>query len=189
MDPRFTSAVLLILSCWLWNAECREPNKILTVKNGERFGEWGKMAMCPEGYANGFSLKVQPSQGINKDDTGLNGIRLHCAHGEIIESLTGEDGEWGEAVKCSNGNLMSFMLKVEEYQGLFDDTAVNNIKFTCQDQEVLRGSSKAKWGTYGEWSAPCDVGAICGVKTKVEMRTEKKTDYTGLNDARFACCD
>ncbi|XP_034270900.1 vitelline membrane outer layer protein 1-like [Pantherophis guttatus] len=189
MEPRFSSAVFLILSSWLWNAECRDYNQILKVLNGERFGKWGEIAMCPQGYADGFSLKVQPSQGLGADDSALNGIRLHCSDGKEIESTTGDAGDWGKVVKCSSGNLMSFALRVEKYLGAADDTAANNIKFTCQDQKVLKTSSTT-WGKYGEWSESCKTGALCGIKTKVEpSSTSKFKDNTGLNDVQFVCCD
>ncbi|KAK9402454.1 hypothetical protein NXF25_010810 [Crotalus adamanteus] len=57
MDPYFSSAVFMILSCWLWNAECRDYNLVLRVPKGGQWGEWGKMAMYSKGHASGFSLK------------------------------------------------------------------------------------------------------------------------------------
>ncbi|KAM3837614.1 vitelline membrane outer layer protein 1-like [Vipera latastei] len=189
MDPYFSSAVFLILSSWLWNAECRDYNLVLRVPNGGQWGEWGKMAICSKGHANGFSLKVQPPQGGVIDDTSLNGIRLYCTEGEVIQSATGTFGVWGDVEKCSDGNLMSFALQVEAPQGPGDDTAANNIKFTCQNRQVLKGSSN-NWGTYGPWSDSCKVGAICGIQTKIEpLSTLPVFDNTGLNDVQFVCCD
>lgn len=38
----------------------RPYESILTVTNGERFGDWTWPEMCPEGfYATGFSIRVQ----------------------------------------------------------------------------------------------------------------------------------
>ncbi|XP_039177622.1 vitelline membrane outer layer protein 1-like [Crotalus tigris] len=196
MDPYFSSAVFLILSCWLWNAECRDYNLVLRVPNGGQWGEWGKMAMCSKGHASGFSLKfivlwqqkIEESSATSSD-TSLNGIRLYCTGVEVIQSATGMFGVWGDVEKCSEGNLMSFALQVEAPQGPSDDTAANNIKFTCQSKQVLKGSSN-NWGTYGPWSDFCKVGAICGIQTKIEpWSTLPVSDNTGLNDVQFVCCD
>ncbi|XP_063160544.1 vitelline membrane outer layer protein 1-like [Candoia aspera] len=189
MDFPLSSAVFLILSCWLWNAECRKYNSVLTVPNGGKWGTWGDMAFCSEGYANGFSLKVQPPQGL-EDDSSLNGIRIHCTNGEVAESACGPSGTWTEVKKCPSGSLTSFSLRVEAPQGIIrDDTAANNIKFTCEEEIVLTGSSNS-WGNFGSWSSLCDPGAICGIQTKVEPNVAKIFyDNTGLNDAKFFCCD
>ncbi|XP_070800049.1 vitelline membrane outer layer protein 1-like [Pituophis catenifer annectens] len=189
MDPRFSSAVFLILSCWLWNAECRDYNQILKVPNGGQWGEWGELDMCPTGYAGGFVLKVQQPQGISYDDTSLNGIGLICTGNILKTSTIGEVGDWGLYRLCSGGNLMSFALRVEGNQTVGDDTAANNIKFICGNEGMLQGFSN-NWGRYGPWSDSCEVGAICGIKTKVErFRTSMFTDNTGLNDVQFVCCD
>lgn len=84
----------------------RNYTSVLTVPNGEQFGDWMWSEMCPENfYATGFSLRVSilstislsshlcfssylcmliwfslqvESNQYGTDDTALNGIRLFC---------------------------------------------------------------------------------------------------------------
>merc|ERR1712212_805757 len=57
----------------------RPYSSLLTVTNGEQFGNWTWPEMCPDGFfAVGFSLRVESEQ-YGLDDTALNGIRLICA--------------------------------------------------------------------------------------------------------------
>ncbi|XP_061573454.1 vitelline membrane outer layer protein 1 homolog [Cololabis saira] len=168
---------------------------VLTVNNGERFGKWASVDMCPENYyAVGFSIRVESSQGL-LDDTALNGIRLHCSKGELgnhdeytVESHSGFFGKWSEPQYCSSGMLAAFQLRVEPYGGVtHDDTAVNNITFRCSDNLQLDGPG-ASGGKYGTWSEECYHGGICGIQTKMEGRRYLSDDTT-LNDVRLFCCD
>ncbi|XP_078524506.1 vitelline membrane outer layer protein 1 homolog [Lissotriton helveticus] len=170
----------------------REYKSILTVPNGGRWGEWQKPEMCPEGYfAYGFSLKVQKPQGKLRDDTALNGIRLHCSQDssakkiQDVQSGAGRLGSWTTPVWCPRGFLTAFSLRVESSQGIGDDTAANNIKFRCTEGHVVEGQGLS-WGNYGPWSDNCSK-AICGLETQMESE-RGLSDDTGLNDVRFYCC-
>ncbi|XP_062830660.1 vitelline membrane outer layer protein 1-like [Anolis carolinensis] len=188
MDLSVTIAICLMFCC-IWDAESRKSNGVLTVPNGAPGGTWGELQFCTSGHANGFAIKVQKPQGILKDDTSLNGIRLYCKSGETIESTVGLKGDWSKSIICSKGFLNSFSLNVEKPQGLLDDSAANNIKFKCQDGEELKGNSY-EWGTFGPWSLSCETGAICGIQTRVQPdKTGVLGDDTGLNDVKFHCCD
>lgn len=169
----------------------------LTVSNGMKWGSWGYKSMCPSGrYAAGFSLKVERSVG-HGDDTALNGIRLHCVDRSkessgshdytSIESDVGNWGEWTDIKWCSSGYLTSFQLKVEPSQGDGDDTAANNIKFTCSGGYYLEGDG-TDWGNWGHWSPTCTGRGICGIKTRIEP-SQGRGDDTSLNDVRMFCCD
>ncbi|XP_069506415.1 vitelline membrane outer layer protein 1 homolog [Ambystoma mexicanum] len=163
----------------------------LSATNGGPWGDWYDIDMCPDGhYATGFSLKVDPPEGI-ADDTTLNGIRLVCSGNPFertrtIQSGVGKWGDWTPVVSCPKGVLTRFTLKVDPYQGCFyDDTAANNIRFTCSDGTELEGSGGA-WGSYGEWRGTCYYG-ICGLQTRLDP-PRWFTDQTALNDVKMLCC-
>ena len=169
----------------------RSYTSVLTVSNGMSWGSWGDQDMCPSGtYAAGFSLRVEPH--INGDDTALNGIRLHCLYpsrvsGANVVSNAGHWGEWTDIKWCPSGFLKAFQLRVESAQGKGDDTAANNIRFSCSDGVVLTGDGTG-WGDWGDWSSACGGTGICGIKTLVEG-PQGKGDDTALNDAQMYCCD
>ncbi|XP_053164384.1 vitelline membrane outer layer protein 1-like [Hemicordylus capensis] len=167
----------------------REFKSSISVKNGSPLGRWDKPHYCPKGYAHAFQLKVQDYQGplAWEDDTGLNGIRLHCTDGTTIESTVGKWGTWQEIESCPKGNLKQFSLQVEEHQGIHDDTAANNIRFRCEFGVVLEGLGH-NWGKFGGWSESCAPGFICGIITKMDI-DRGIGDDTALNDVKFYCCD
>ncbi|XP_070605815.1 vitelline membrane outer layer protein 1-like [Erythrolamprus reginae] len=188
MDLSVSTALLLTIFCCLGNIETREFKSVISVKNGGSWGSWGKDQFCPKGFANGFALKVEPIQG-GGDDTALNGIRLHCSGGGYIQSSVGPWGKWTKSQYCQpTYYLVSFSLRVELAQGSGDDTAANNIEFTCSDGQVLMGYGH-NWGDFEMWSSDCPSTskAICGIRTKVE-REQGSGDDTALNDVRFSCC-
>nr|XP_028582024.1 vitelline membrane outer layer protein 1-like [Podarcis muralis] len=188
MDLSTSVVVFLFLTYHLCEAGDRSYNSVLMVSNGGERGEWGQIEFCPKGHAYGFSLKVKTEryQGVIDDDTSLNGIRLHCSSGAVVQSTVGPWGVWTKVKECPTGYLVAFTLKVEAPQGLGDDTAANNIQFQCGDGTVLEGES-TNFGTYGDWSKPCPTGAICGIQTKVKDLA--LGDNTALNDVKFFCCD
>ncbi|XP_066446200.1 vitelline membrane outer layer protein 1 homolog [Eleutherodactylus coqui] len=176
-------------------------SEVISVSNGAQWGQWGPWEKCPEGsVATGFSLKVMDYKYLHtiKDDTAVNGIRLHCVsckppHNETtITSAVAPWGIWTDTQWCDYGRLARFSERVEEDQGIKDDTAVNNFKFECTDGGKLEGQG-LYWGTYGEYSETCKNG-ICGLQTKVQGNEKQESaiqisfDNTGLNDVRFICC-
>ncbi|XP_053165855.1 vitelline membrane outer layer protein 1-like [Hemicordylus capensis] len=187
MERSICLVLFLTLSCCV---HVMEFLPYLEVINGGLWGYWGKEEYCDHGYAVGFMLKVEPYQGSGRqyDDTSLNGIRLQCSDNTFISSSVGEWGFWGESQTCpARHRLMSFSLQVETPQLLGDDTAANNIRFSCDDmQETQLEGNSHEWGRFGKWSTKCKLG-ICGMQTKVEP-PQGFYDDTALNDVRFFCC-
>ncbi|CAK7317281.1 Vitelline membrane outer layer protein 1 homolog [Vulpes lagopus] len=195
------AAAKLLLLVLLWGTCCgpaqadhlSEYTSVIEVTNGGPWGDWAWPEMCPDGFfASGFSLKEEPPQGISRDDTALNGIRLHCSRGnaerntQVVESQSGRWGSWSEPLWCPGGGfLVAFSLSVEARQTLGDNTAANNVRFRCSDSTELERPGLA-WGDFGKWSKPCPKG-VCGLQTKVEPPMGLQDD-TALNDVRFFCC-
>ncbi|XP_077200283.1 vitelline membrane outer layer protein 1-like [Paroedura picta] len=150
MPFTIVSAFSLPLLWYLWGVEARLYNAVLTVPNGGGYGTWGSREFCRKGYANSFALKVQKYLGPIGDDTSLNTIRLFCSDGSSITSYDGPYGEWSNKRNCKSGFLNSFALRVTPPQGLSDDTAADNIMFTCTDGTEVEGNGH-DWGSYGEW--------------------------------------
>uniref|UniRef100_A0A8C1LJP8 Vitelline membrane outer layer 1 homolog a n=1 Tax=Cyprinus carpio TaxID=7962 RepID=A0A8C1LJP8_CYPCA len=172
----------------------------LTVSNGMWWGSWGFKDMCPSGtYAAGFSLKVdKPFYGVQNDNKGLTGIRLHCVSRlraslglyddyASVQSEVAGWGQWTEIKWCPCCFLTAFQLRVKSFQGSGDDTAVNNIRFECSGRSLLHGDGTS-WGEWGAWSQTCQGKGICGIKTLIE-EPQGNGDDTALNDVRMYCCD
>ncbi|XP_072255400.1 vitelline membrane outer layer protein 1 homolog isoform X2 [Pyxicephalus adspersus] len=164
---------------------------IITVNNGGSRGDWGFMDYCPDRtLATGFILKVQKRRGWLLDDTALNAIGLFCTKNNsqnVIKQITstvGDFGSWRSSFFCQSGFLKRFSLRVDQRRG--DNTAANNIMFTCSNSNILKGNGM-NWGYYGIWSEDCNRG-ICGIKTRVEGNRGKLVDDTALNDVQFLCC-
>ncbi|KFQ12319.1 Vitelline membrane outer layer protein 1, partial [Leptosomus discolor] len=183
------ATLILLLSLCTPGPRVCEYTCVLTAPSGGHWRKWGSGQFCCYGYANGFVLKVEPSQ-FGRDDTALNGIRLHCQDDSVIYLqspdvpllFVGWD-TWTSFQVCPGGCLISFSLTTEKSQGGGEDTAANNIHFRCSDETVLVGDGLL-WGRAGPWSKICN---ICSLQTKVEPQ-QGLQDNTTLNNVKFFCC-
>ncbi|XP_053468173.1 vitelline membrane outer layer protein 1 [Ictalurus furcatus] len=96
------------------------------------FGEWTEPRWCPSGTLSSFQLRVEPHQGIFGDDTTANNIRFRCSSNPTMEGqgmAWGEYGEWSN--NCHNGGICGIQTKMELYQGILDDSSLNDVRFHC----------------------------------------------------------
>ncbi len=96
-----------------------------------RWGNWGGRFVCQSGsYITSCQLRVEPPQGSG-DDTSANDLNCKCSNGE---TLNGDGTSWGNwnawSSPCRNG-IMAIQTRVEKSQGRGDDTALNDVQFTC----------------------------------------------------------
>uniref|UniRef100_U3K7A4 Uncharacterized protein n=1 Tax=Ficedula albicollis TaxID=59894 RepID=U3K7A4_FICAL len=87
---------------------------------------------------------------------------------------------------CPPGQiLVSFRLRVEVSQGLWDDTGATDMAVMCSEGSVLEGGGLAS-GDWGDWSQSCAMACgICGIRSRVEPN--ESGDNSGLNDVKLYC--
>ncbi|XP_051734796.1 vitelline membrane outer layer protein 1-like [Ctenopharyngodon idella] len=97
------------------------------------WGEWTDIKWCPAGFLTTFQLRVESSQGI-EDDTAANNIRFKCSEGSL---LVGDGTSWGKfgdwSRMCEGRGICGIKTRVEESQGIGDDTALNDVQMYCCD--------------------------------------------------------
>ena len=161
------------------------------------WGDWTQPLYCNEGsWAVGYQMRVEASQGTNKDDTALNTVQLQClsrdaASVEWIRPHDGIWGTWGAAVSCSatNNFLSSARMRVEPNLGSNrDDTAANDIEFGCSGGGSISAGNGAPWGAWTSWNY-CPAGsAVCGLSIRVEANQGSNRDDTTMNGLELYCC-
>jgi hypothetical protein len=171
----------------------RQVNLILETPHVTNWGDWGNWAHCPSGsFVVGMQLKTEAPQG-NRDDTALNAISLFCGSSDnainlvsIIPSPEGPWGTWGSAYNCRNSAAVGFEIRSESKQRNKDDTATNNMRLICSNNDVLEGDGTG-WGSWTGQRRCLDGYYLCGIQTQVEPRL-RNGDDTALNNVRMQCC-
>jgi hypothetical protein len=161
-----------------------------------QWGDWTDYVFCPPGqWANGYKMRVEANQGEHADDTALNAIELECVsplgQSTSVRAHEGLWGDWGSTSTCPSGSyLQKARMRIERDQGSGDDTAANNIEFTCSDQSsrLAIPSNQGAWGDVGaEVGCPGNM-VVCGISVRFEANQGEGGDDTALNGAKLACC-
>nr|XP_005906157.1 PREDICTED: vitelline membrane outer layer protein 1 homolog [Bos mutus] len=96
-----------------------------------RWGWWSEPLWCPVGgFLVAFSLRVEAPVTFG-DNTAANNVRFLCSDGTELQGpgLTwGDFGNWSEL--CPKG-ICGLQTKIQQPQGLLDDTAINDALFFC----------------------------------------------------------
>ncbi|ROL46790.1 Vitelline membrane outer layer protein 1 [Anabarilius grahami] len=99
----------------------------------DSWGEWTDIKWCPAGFLTTFQLRVESFQG-SEDDTAANNIRFKCSEGSLLEgggTSWGTLGDWSRM--CEGRGICGIKTRVEEPQGIGDDTALNDVQMYCCD--------------------------------------------------------
>ncbi|XDV38014.1 hypothetical protein PO909_007556, partial [Leuciscus waleckii] len=69
-----------------------------------------------------------------EDDTSVNNIRFKCSQGSVLQGEGGPWGDWGYwSPSCKGTGICGIKTRVEEPQGMGDDTALNDVIMYCCD--------------------------------------------------------
>ena len=166
------------------------------------WGDWGCMAMCPDGsFAYEASNLSLPSQGSNIDDVAVTAFDISC-----IDKKTGAFrgfamdqsfpvGNWYDPGVCAwpNKPIVGGGVRLEPSLGSGrDDTSANGVRISCRgddDAHLIEVPAPTTWGGW-QGTARCPSGtAVCGVSTRMEgTGLVGSRDDTAINGLRYACC-
>lgn len=159
------------------------------------WGSWYQRTYCnPRSWAVGYRMRVEGSQG-GGDDTALNSVQLLCKDSvtgatEWISSFDGLWGSWHSSASCSGpGNyLRGAAMRIEGSQGGSDDTAANDVQFSCSSSAIIHAPGGQGWGSWGSWSSCPEKSAVCGLSIRFES-SQGGGDDTAMNGLELECCD
>ncbi|XP_075433792.1 vitelline membrane outer layer protein 1-like isoform X2 [Ascaphus truei] len=106
------------------------PSVSVPLDSLSRWGSWTCGQHCLNSNLFAFRLKVSPPQG-DGDDTAANSIMFMCSDKTILEANKLSWGKYGRWSQYCELGICGISTRVEEYQGKGDDTALNDVKFTC----------------------------------------------------------
>jgi hypothetical protein len=98
------------------------------------WGDWKGMQMCTSGfYVDGGQVRFEDRQGGFRDDTALNGLKIHCRNKsgatEWVTVYSGTWGDWTTVVTVPNKYVKLANVRFEDSQGGTGDTAMNGLRF------------------------------------------------------------
>ncbi|XP_050686034.1 vitelline membrane outer layer protein 1 homolog [Eriocheir sinensis] len=139
---------LLLLGGLAAGAVPKQPKGVvesLNLDNGLNRGEWGPIALCPDG-STAFAFEIKYSGTGYADDTCVNAIRLYCqdSAGSLTASVTSSEGSYGQwkgMRTCPGGeNFNAMRANVVPDMGTFgDDLGMDNLQLQCSGGNVLDG--------------------------------------------------
>ncbi|OCT90772.1 vitelline membrane outer layer protein 1 homolog [Xenopus laevis] len=110
---------------------CRFPHdeNMITSDFG-LWGTWGPTKWCPYGFLSTFSLRVEGFQG-QLDETAANNIKFKCSDNSTLEGDGLSWGMYGALSESCLYGICGITTKVVKPQGFGDDTALNDVHFSC----------------------------------------------------------
>jgi hypothetical protein len=171
------------------------PDQVAVLRPGEGYwGTWRTPAYCkPGSWAVGYRMRVEPSQG-GGDDTALNSVQILCRNPvtlatEWISSYDGIWGNWHSSATCSGlgKHLTGARMRIEPPQGSGDDTAANDVQFSCGGSSTIHAPGGQGWGSWLNWATCPAQSAVCGLAVRFE-ESQGSGDDTAMNGLELECC-
>ncbi|XP_069189658.1 uncharacterized protein [Procambarus clarkii] len=153
--------------------------------------------MCEEGYyVYGYTLWHDTYVNITMtpDDCGLTGIELLCSSLQgtpstsVYYNLNYPTSTKKDTVNCTEGNfIQEFMIRFGPRRGsVYDDDALNQVYFRCQDNTKLTSFTANETGTWSNWTSCVPGMVLCGVQILHESLGQY--DNTCFNEIVMLCC-
>merc|ERR1712142_37753 len=186
---------------------CEKQAVAMHVQSKTTWGDWYTTEFCPFGsFARLAMIKIESAGG---DDTAVNGVKLKCytKDGYLTKDITSAVQVWGtwqpEVANCGNGFINGAMMRSEPALGDGDDTAVDDIYFSCTDGSTTSPwfvESVSHWGTWDAWEKCGRNQAVCGIQTQIDdletfsfndtkIIAPRGYDDVALNSMKLYCCD
>jgi hypothetical protein len=87
--------------------------------------------LCPSnGWLTSCRLRVESMQG-DGDDTAANNLECKCSNGQVLLGDGEHWGDWNEWSSPCDQGIETIQTRVQEPQGSGDNTALNDVRFTC----------------------------------------------------------
>jgi hypothetical protein len=88
--------------------------------------------MCAEGsWLTSCKLRVQSKQGASHDDSSANDMNCKCSDGVTLNGDGLSNGKWLDWKSTCPDGIIGIQTRVEANQGEGDDSALNDVSFTC----------------------------------------------------------
>lgn len=124
---------LILIACHIsqWSIQTS-----VTLEEGEA-GDWLEEVKCPEGSFI-YGGQVLKNNADNKDDTGINDIKIFCRNPSTKETssffLTQSDlGDWVESKSSETGYWKSVQVKYDPNIIFIDNRGINGFKVIYED--------------------------------------------------------
>jgi hypothetical protein len=176
----------------------QRSDHVALIRPGEgHWGTWRPGKYCKAGsWAIGYRMRVEPYQGggLSGDDTALNSVQILCRDPvtlatEWISSYDGIWGSWHSSATCSGlgKHLTGARMRIESPQGSGDDTAANDVQFSCGGSSTIHAPGGQGWGSWLNWAACPAQSAVCGLAVRFE-ESQGGGDDTAMNGLELGCC-
>jgi len=119
-------------------------------------------------------------------DLGQKFVNRSDMSGVLTPPQTAQVGFWGGGAACPDGNyIKGVQIKVKPNADTGDNTALNCVKFKCQDGTEIQ-TAEGPDGAWTEWAECLEGQTIFALSVRVQAYRLGQ-DNSGINDLMFEC--